>query len=49
MSLNANDVGHLFMCLFAMRCTFKVEKIVHLKDLEAINPGMGKNTINLIE
>lgn len=41
-SLNANDVEHLLMCLFAIRCTFEVRKIVHLKNLEAITTGMGK-------
>lgn len=41
-SLNANDVEHLLKCLFAMRCTSEVRKIIHLKNLEAINTGMGK-------
>lgn len=41
-SLNAKDVEHLLVCLFVLRCTFGVRKIVHLKNLEAINTGMGK-------
>ena len=41
-SLNTKDVKHLLMFLFAMGCTSAVEKRVHLKNLEAINSGMGK-------
>ena len=31
-----------FMRLCAIRCTFEVRKVIHLKNLEAINPGMGR-------